>query len=60
MWKEEFIKVIEKFIKDNPHNDDVTIAWYEIKKIVERKLKDNEQVKQRMKKYRLKQWTLCI
>ena len=58
---ESFIKVMEDFIKDNPHWDDVVIAWYEIKKIVGKKLKENEQVKQRMKRYRLRQeWTLCI
>ena len=52
---------MEDFIKDNPHWDDVVIAWYEIKKKVEQKLKENEQVKQRMKRYRLRQeWTLCI
>lgn len=66
----ECIKVMEEFIKDNPHWDEVVIAWYELKKIIYRKLKDNEQVRKRMIKYRQKRWpqkwgtqkswTLCI
>ena len=37
-----FIKVIEDFIKENPHDEEIIIAWDEIKKIVYRKIKDNE------------------
>jgi hypothetical protein len=56
----ESIKVMEDFIKDNPHWDEVAVAWYELKKIIYRKLKDNEQVRNRMIKYRQKNWTLCV
>ena len=56
----ECIQIMENFIKDNPHWDEVAISWYELKKIIYRKLKDNEQVRNRMIKYRQKSWTLCV
>ena len=56
-----FIKVIEDFIKENPHDEEIIIAWDEIKKIVYRKIKDNEMAMLRKRRRdELLKWTLSV